>query len=100
MTNTLQRISAVTILLAASARQATAQLAGPGVTGGIDPTTALTNLATWFLVLAGLTIPMICVWKGGHAVAEGRSLGPAIFSAVGGTALCFGGAYVLARAGL
>ncbi len=70
------------------------------VSGGVDPTTGLTTLATWVLSLVGIAIPLICAFKGAHAVAEGRHLGPYIGSAIGGMALAFGGAYVLQHYGV
>ena len=48
-------------------------------------------------VLGGINIPMICTFKGVHAVADGRSLMPYIGSAIGGMVLCFGGAYLTAN---
>ncbi len=70
------------------------------VAGGIDPTTGLTTLGTWILSITGLAIPLICAFKGAHAVAEGRSLFPAIGSAMGGMGLAFGGAYILSHYGV
>ena len=70
------------------------------VAGGIDPATGLTALGTWILSITGLAIPLICAFKGAHAVAEGRSLFPAIGSAMGGMALAFGGAYILSHYGV
>jgi len=70
------------------------------VAGGVDPTTGLTTLGTWVLSLIGLVIPMICAMKGTHAVAEGRSLAPAIGSAIGGMGVAFGGAYILSHYGV
>lgn len=70
------------------------------VAGGVDPTTGLTTLGAWVLSIVGLAIPIICAFKGAHAVAEGRSLFPAIGSAMGGMGLAFGGAYILSHYGL
>ena len=70
------------------------------VAGGIDPTTGLTLLGSWVLSLVGVAIPVICAFKGAHAVAEGRHLGPYVGSAVGGMVLAFGGAYILNHYGV
>lgn len=70
------------------------------VAGGIDPTTGLATLGAWILSITGLAIPLICAFKGAHAVAEGRSLFPAIGSAMGGMGLAFGGAYILSHYGV
>lgn len=70
------------------------------IAGGIDPTTGLTLLGSWVLSLVGVAIPIICAFKGAHAVAEGRHLGPYVGSAVGGMVLAFGGAYILTHYGV
>lgn len=70
------------------------------VSGGVDPTTGLTTLGSWVLSLVGVAIPIICAFKGAHAVAEGRHLGPYVGSAIGGMVLAFGGAYVLTHYGV
>ena len=70
------------------------------VSGGVDPTTGLTVLGSWILSLVGIAIPLICAFKGTHAVAEGRHLAPYIGSAIGGMVLAFGGAYILSHYGV
>lgn len=70
------------------------------VVGGVDPTTGLTTLGSWILTLVGIAIPLICAFKGAHAVAEGRHLGPYIGSAIGGMVLAFGGSYILTHYGV
>lgn len=70
------------------------------IAGGIDPTTGLTLLGSWVLSLVGVAIPVICAFKGAHAVAEGRHLGPYVGSAIGGMVLAFGGAYILTHYGV
>ena len=70
------------------------------VTGGVDPATGLAALLPYALQLGGLIICGICAVKGVHAVHEGRSLGPHIFAAVGGTALTFGASYLLGKYGI
>jgi hypothetical protein len=70
------------------------------VTGGVDPTTGLQTLATWIFTLVGVAIPTICAFKGAHAVAEGRHLMPYVGSAIGGSVLAFGGAYLLQHYGV
>jgi len=70
------------------------------VTGGVDPTTGLQTLATWIFTLVGVVIPTICAFKGAHAVAEGRHLLPYVGSAIGGSVLAFGGAYLLQHYGV
>jgi hypothetical protein len=74
--------------------------AAVNVSGGIDPTTGLTTLGSWILSLVGVAIPIICAFKGTHAVAEGRHLAPYIGSAIGGMVLAFGGAYILTHYGV
>jgi hypothetical protein len=75
-------------------------IAAVSVSGGIDPTTGLTTLGSWILSLVGVAIPIICAFKGTHAVAEGRHLAPYIGSAIGGMVLAFGGAYILTHYGV
>ena len=70
------------------------------VTGSIDPATGLANLAPYVLGLATASIVLITMWKGGHAVAEGRSFGPALVGLIGGLALAVGGYYVLNHYGV
>jgi hypothetical protein len=82
---------------AVATSQATAAV---NVSGGIDPTTGLTTLGSWILSLVGVAIPIICAFKGTHAVAEGRHLAPYIGSAIGGMVLAFGGAYILTHYGV
>ena len=81
-----------------SVRDAAAQALN--VTGGVDPTTGLQTLATWIFTLTGVAIPTICAFKGAHAVAEGRHLLPYVGSAIGGSVLAFGGAYLLQHYGV
>ena len=75
-------------------------MAAVNVSGGIDPTTGLTTLGSWILSLVGVAIPIICAFKGTHAVAEGRHLAPYVGSAIGGMVLAFGGAYILTHYGV
>lgn len=91
-----QTLTLAGVLGALAAQPALAQT----VTGGIDPTTGLTTLGTWILSLVGIAIPIICAFKGAHAVAEGRHLGPYVGSAIGGMVLAFGGAYILTHYGV
>lgn len=70
------------------------------VAGAIDPATGLNNLAPYFLTLVAAASVLITAWKGTHAVAEGRSLGPSIVGLVGGLALAFGGYYVMSKYGV
>jgi hypothetical protein len=86
------------VLSACVANRAVAQALN--VTGGVDPTTGLQTLATWIFTLVGVAIPTICAFKGAHAVAEGRHLLPYIGSAIGGSVLAFGGAYLLQHYGV
>lgn len=90
----LLALAAVTLAAAQPA------LAAVNVSGGVDPTTGLTTLGSWILSLVGVVIPIICAFKGAHAVAEGRHLGPYVGSAVGGMVLAFGGAYILTHYGV
>ena len=92
----LHILAAVGIAIVAAAPA----LAAVNVSGGVDPTTGLTTLGSWILSLVGVVIPLICAFKGAHAVAEGRHLGPYIGSAVGGMVLAFGGAYILTHYGV
>jgi hypothetical protein len=89
--------TALVTIAAFAARPATAAV---NVSGGIDPTTGLTTLGSWILSLVGVAIPIICAFKGTHAVAEGRHLAPYIGSAIGGMVLAFGGAYILTHYGV
>ena len=70
------------------------------VAGGIDPQTALTNLETYGFSAAGAAISLICLFKGSHAVAEGRHLFPFVGGALGGIILAFGGPYILQHMGV
>ena len=70
------------------------------VTGAIDPATGLANLSPYILGLATAAITIITMWKGAHAVAEGRSLGPHVCALVGGLALAVGGYYVMNKFGV
>ena len=72
-----------------------AQPALAQVSGGVDPETALSNLQTYGFGAAGAAISLICLFKGSHAVAEGRHLLPFIGGALGGIVLAFGGPYLL-----
>jgi hypothetical protein len=88
----------VATLCVVGAQSAVAQALG--VSGGVDPTTGLQTLATWIFSLVGVAIPTICAFKGAHAVAEGRHLLPYVGSAIGGSVLAFGGAYLLQHYGV
>ncbi len=94
------RLSAVgapaLVLAATTATSAFAQT----VAGAIDPSTGLGNLAPYFLTLVAAASVLITAWKGTHAVAEGRSLGPSIVGLVGGLALAFGGYYIMSKYGV
>jgi len=76
-----------------------AQPAVAQVSGGVDPETALSNLETYGFGAAGAAISLICLFKGSHAVAEGRHLMPFVGGALGGIVLAFGGPYLLQRMG-
>ena len=95
--NRLEPVLGAAALVALAAQPA---LAAVNISGGVDPTTGLTTLGSWILSLVGVVIPIICAFKGAHAVAEGRHLGPYIGSAVGGMVLAFGGAYILTHYGV
>jgi hypothetical protein len=88
------------LLVTLAALAADRAMAAVNVSGGIDPTTGLTTLGSWILSLVGVAIPIICAFKGTHAVAEGRHLAPYIGSAIGGMVLAFGGAYILTHYGV
>ncbi len=90
------RIAAFGAPLVAFSTSALAQT----VSGAIDPATGLSNLAPYFLTLVAAAAVLIAAWKGTHAVAEGRSLGPSIVGLVGGLALAFGGYYVMSKYGV
>ena len=70
------------------------------VSGAIDPATGLGNLAPYFLLLAASGMTLIAAYKGTHAFAEGRSIGPTIVGFVGGLVLAFGGYYILSKYGV
>ena len=93
----LSAVGAPALVIAATA--ATSAFA-QSVAGAIDPTTGLSNLAPYFLTLVAGASVLITAWKGTHAVAEGRSLGPSIVGLVGGLALAFGGYYIMSRYGV
>lgn len=90
----------ISVALAAIAVLAAQPALAVTVAGGVDPTTGLTTLGSWILSLVGVAIPIICAFKGTHAVAEGRHLAPYIGSAIGGMVLAFGGAYILTHYGV
>lgn len=92
----LLRVAGIGMSLMLLTRRAMAQ----AVAGAIDPSTGLANLAPYILGLATAAIVLITMWKGAHAVAEGRSLGPHIVGLVGGLALAVGGYYVLNHYGV
>ena len=69
------------------------------VAGAVDPETGLQQLAPWLLVISTGAIVLICMYKGVHAVAEGRSFGPILIGLITGMGLCFGGYYVLSNYG-
>lgn len=92
----LQNVVALSLALVLYSANASAA----AIAGGIDPTTGLTLLGSWVLSLVGIAIPVICAFKGTHAVAEGRHLGPYVGSAIGGMVLAFGGAYILSHYGV
>ena len=89
-----------TLTLSAIALSVAQPASAVTIAGGIDPTTGLTLLGSWVLSLVGIVIPVICAFKGAHAVAEGRHLGPYVGSAIGGMVLAFGGAYILSHYGV
>lgn len=70
------------------------------VAGAVDPRTGLQSLLAYVFPLVGFIIVAICLGKGVHAVGEGRHLGPYIASAVGGTALAYGGSFLLTYYGV
>ena|SRR5690348_3933962 len=76
-------------------------MAGPAIAqGSIDPGTSLQNILTWGLTIAGIVIAVICLFKGIHAVADGRHLGPILIGLVVGTAITFGGAAIVSHFGV
>ena len=91
----------VSVLAAAlTVIMATASPALAQVSGGVDPQSALQSLLTCGMGAAGAAISIICLFKGGHAVAEGRHLLPYIGGAVGGIILAFGGGFLLQHIGV
>jgi type IV secretory pathway VirB2 component (pilin) len=70
------------------------------VSGGVDPQSALQSLLTYGMGAAGIAISLICLFKGGHAVAEGRHLLPYIGGAIGGIILAFGGGFLVQHMGI
>jgi hypothetical protein len=84
----------------AAATAATHPASAAALAGGIDPGVGLTGLGSWMLTIVGVAIPVICAWKGTHAVAEGRHLGPYVGSAIGGMGLAFGASYILTHYGV
>lgn len=98
MKNRLQLMA--TAAATAVATAATHPAAAAAIAGGIDPGAGLTQLGGWMLTVVGVAIPVICAWKGTHAVAEGRHLGPYVGSAIGGMGLAFGASYILTHYGI
>ena len=88
-------LGALLVVCTATATPALAQIAG-----GVDPQSALQSLLTYGMGMAGAAISIICLFKGGHAVAEGRHLLPYIGGAVGGIILAFGGGFLLQHIGV
>lgn len=86
---------AASITFLALTREAAAQ----AVAGSVDPETGLAALAPYLLILATAAIVITCMYKGAHAVMEGRSFGPIVAGLVAGLALTFGGYYVLTNYG-
>ncbi|MBS0984275.1 hypothetical protein [Gluconobacter cerinus] len=70
------------------------------LSGAVDPTSGLSQLAPWWLGLCESAIIIICMYKGVHAVGEGRSLGPTLIGFVAGTLLAVGGYYGLSHMGV
>nr|WP_294566706.1 TrbC/VirB2 family protein [uncultured Rhodopila sp.] len=68
--------------------------------GSVDPATSLQSILTWGLTIAGIVIAVICLFKGIHAVADGRHIGPTLIGLVVGTAICFGGAAIVTHFGV
>ena len=66
----------------------------------VDPATSLQSILTWGLTIAGIVIAIICLFKGIHAVADGRHSGPTLIGLVVGTAICFGGAAIVSHFGV
>jgi len=70
------------------------------VSGSVDPSTGLGTLAPYLLGIAATGIVIVAMWRGGVAVAEGRSLGPTIAGFIGGMVICFGGYYIMQHYGV
>ncbi|NHN89864.1 hypothetical protein [Acetobacter conturbans] len=94
----LARVAAVCAFVALGVLSASPAMAA--VSGSVDPSTGLTTLAPYFLGLCEAAIIIICMYKGVHAVGEGRSLGPILIGFVSGTLLCVGGYYGLTHMGV
>ena len=90
------RVAAIGVPAVASSTSALAQ----SVAGAIDPATGLGNLAPWFLTLVASGMVLIAAYKGTHAFAEGRSVGPTIVGLVSGLIIAFGGYYILSKYGV
>lgn len=68
--------------------------------GSVDPATSLQSILTWGLTIAGIVIAVICMFKGIHAVADGRHIGPILIGLIVGTVICFGGAAIVTHFGV
>ena len=90
------RIAAIGAPLVAFSNSAMAQT----VSGAIDPATGLGNLAPYFLTLVAAGMVLIAAYKGTHAFAEGRSVGPTVVGLVSGLVIAFGGYYILSKYGV
>lgn len=86
-------LAALAIVVLATAGPAFAQ-------GSVDPATSLQSILTWGLTIAGIVIAIICLFKGIHAVADGRHIGPTLIGLIVGTAICFGGAAIVTHFGV
>jgi type IV secretory pathway VirB2 component (pilin) len=75
-------------------------MAAPAFAGSVDPATSLQSILTWGLTVAGIVIAVICLFKGIHAVADGRHIGPTLIGLVVGTVICFGGAAIVSHFGV
>jgi|GEM_PF-5489519 len=70
------------------------------LSGAVEPTSALSELAPWILSLCQGGLIIICMYKGVHAFAEGRSIGGILIGLIVGSLLCFGGYYFLTHMGV
>ena len=68
--------------------------------GATDPTLGLRTFLPYAQTIAEVVIVLSSLYLGGKAVMEHRSFAPHIVGLMGGTALAFGGPYIMTQMGI